>query len=88
MLAEEAAANDVTLIETFWRSIGHDACQAPGVRWVEPALGASGAPPVHPNQLGMECTAVVVAVTIAPTAPPDPALCAPRRWSRSPQFTG
>jgi lysophospholipase L1-like esterase len=83
MLAEEAAANDATLVDAFTASIGHDACQAPGVRWVEPVLGASGAPPVHPNQLGMECTAVVVNAVIAPTAPRDPALCAPRRWSRS-----
>lgn len=88
MLAEEAAANDAALIDAFAASIGHDACQAPGVRWVEPVLGASGAPPAHPNQLGMECTAVVVTAAIAPTAPPDPALCAPPAVVSVPQFTG
>ena len=88
MLAEQAAKNDATLVDAFAASIGHDACQAPGVRWVEPVLGASGAPPVHPNQLGMECTAVVVTAAIAPTAPPDPALCAPPAVVALPQFTG
>jgi lysophospholipase L1-like esterase len=87
MLADEAVANDATLVDAFIASIGHDACQAPGVRWVEPVLGASGAP-VHPNQLGMECTAVVVSDAIAPTAPPDPALCAPPAVVALPQFTG
>jgi len=88
MLAEEAAANDATLVDAFAASIGHDACQSSDVRWVEPVLGASGAPPVHPNQLGMECTAVVVTAAIAPTAPPDPALCAPPAVVAIPQFTG
>jgi lysophospholipase L1-like esterase len=88
MLAEQAAKNDATLVDAFAASIGHDACQAPGVRWVEPVLGASGAPPVHPNQLGHECKAVVVTAAIAPAAPPDPALCSPPAVVAEPQFTG
>ena len=88
MLAEQAAKNDADLVDAFADSIGHDACQAPGVRWVEPVLGASGAPPAHPNQLGMECTAVVVTAAIAPAAPADPALCAPPAVVAEPQFTG
>ncbi|RZS44856.1 GDSL-like lipase/acylhydrolase family protein [Herbihabitans rhizosphaerae] len=31
---------------------GHDACTAPGTRWVEPVLPASPTTPVHPNVLG------------------------------------
>jgi lysophospholipase L1-like esterase len=88
MLATRAAKHDATLVNAFAASIGHDACQAPGARWIEPVLGASGAPPVHPNQLGMECTAVVVTAAIAPAAPPDPALCVTPAVVALPQFTG
>jgi lysophospholipase L1-like esterase len=88
MLAEQAANNDATLVDAFAASIGHDACQAPGARWVEPLATASPAAPGHPNQLGMECTAVVVTAAIAPAAPPDPALCAPPAVVAEPQFTG
>jgi lysophospholipase L1-like esterase len=88
MLAERAAANDATVIDAFATSIGHDACQPSGVRWVEPALGGSGAPPVHPNKLGHECVAVVVLAAIAPAVPPDPALCAPPAVVAPPTFTG
>jgi lysophospholipase L1-like esterase len=88
MLATQAANSNATLVDAFAASIGHDACQAAGARWVEPLLGASGAPPGHPNQLGMECTAVVVTAAIAPAASPDPALCAPPAVVAVPQFTG
>jgi lysophospholipase L1-like esterase len=87
MLAEQAAANGATLVDAFAASVGHDACQASGIRWVEPALGASGAP-VHPNQLGHECVAVVVLAAVAPSVPPDPALCAPPAVVAPPEFTG
>lgn len=88
MLAEQAAANDAMLVDAFAASIGHDACQAPGVRWVEPVLNASGAPPVHPNQLGHGCVALAVLVTVAPSVPADPALCAPPVVVAAPQFAG
>jgi lysophospholipase L1-like esterase len=87
MLAKQAAANDAVLVDVFTPSIGHDACQVPGVRWVEPALGASGAP-VHPNQLGMECLAVAVLAAISPGTSTDPPLCAPPAVVDSPEFTG
>lgn len=88
MLAEQAAANDATLVDAFAASIGHDACQAAGVRWVEPAIGGSGAPPVHPNGLGQECVSVVVLAAVAPSVPADPALCAPPAVVAPPEFTG
>jgi hypothetical protein len=88
MLATQAAENDATLVDAFAACIGHDACQAPGARWVEPLAPASPAAPGHPNQLGMECTAVVVTAAVAPGAPPDPALCAPQAVVAEPQFTG
>ena len=53
MIAQQAAANDATFVDTYAASIGHDACQIPTVRWVEPVVPAAPAAPVHPNQLGM-----------------------------------
>lgn len=52
MLASEAQANDATFVDTYTPSIGHDACQAAGTRWIEPAIGANGALIIHPNSLG------------------------------------
>jgi hypothetical protein len=39
-------------VDTYTPSIGHDACQAPSVRWVEPVVPAADSAPVHPNRLG------------------------------------
>lgn len=52
MLATEAAANGATYVDTYTASIGHDACQAPGVKWVEGLIPTSPAVPFHPNALG------------------------------------
>lgn len=52
MLATEAAANNATFVDTYTASIGHDACQAPGVKWVEGLIPTSPAAPFHPNALG------------------------------------
>lgn len=60
MLRSEATAAGVTYVDTYTSSIGHDACQAPVVRWVEPVVPADGAAPVHPNARGMEGTKVAV----------------------------
>jgi len=40
-------------VDTYTPSIGHDACQPPAIRWVEPVIPAADAAPVHPNRLGM-----------------------------------
>jgi len=47
-------------VDTYTPSIGHDACQPPGIRWVEPVVPAQDAAPVHPNRLGMIGTADAV----------------------------
>jgi lysophospholipase L1-like esterase len=86
-LAKQAAAKRTTLVDAFAASVGHDACQPPGVRWVEPILGFSGAAPVHPNRLGMECTAVVALAVIAPGTPTE-GLCAPPALAATPEVTG
>ena len=60
MLAEQAAANHATLVGAYAASRGHDACQLPGIRWVEPLVPASPAAPVHPNIFGMLAMAKLV----------------------------
>ena len=53
MLAEQAAANGARLVDVYTESIGHDACQLPGIRWNEPVAPVNLAAPLHPNLLGM-----------------------------------
>lgn len=47
-----AAATGSTYVSLASVSEGHDACQAPGVRWVEPVLQGTNPVVVHPNALG------------------------------------
>jgi lysophospholipase L1-like esterase len=61
MLADQAAANGATLVDWYRASIGHDACKLPVIRWVEPFVPASPAAPVHPNLIGMQAAAQLVA---------------------------
>ena len=67
MLATQAAAAGATYVDVYGPSIGHDACQLPGTRWVEPLVPLSPAAPVHPNALGMQAMASVLlqAITAA-----------------------
>ena len=60
MLAGQAAANGATLVGAYEASRGHDACQPPVIRWVEPLVPASPAAPVHPNIFGMLAMADLV----------------------------
>lgn len=60
MLAARAAAGGATFVDTYGPSVGHDACAAPGVRWVEPLAPVAPAAPIHPNQAGMRATARAV----------------------------
>jgi lysophospholipase L1-like esterase len=53
MLATQAAANGAELIDWYGASVGHDACQPPVIRWVEPVVPVNAAAPIHPNLLGM-----------------------------------
>jgi lysophospholipase L1-like esterase len=82
-LAKQARSRKARLVDAFKASIGHDACQPSGVRWVEPIIGFSGAAPVHPNQLGMECTAVAALAVISPRTPTE-GLCQPPAIVESP----
>lgn len=47
--AEETGA---TYVDFSAVSDGHDACEAPGTRWIEPLLFGHSLVPVHPNALG------------------------------------
>jgi hypothetical protein len=60
MLADQAAANGAGLIDWYTPSIGHDACQPPGIKWVEGPVPMNAAAPVHPNLLGMIAAADLV----------------------------
>lgn len=64
MLATEAAGNGATYVDTYTPSIGHDACQLPTVRWVEPVVPNGPAAPVHPNAAGEQGMANAVLATI------------------------
>jgi lysophospholipase L1-like esterase len=39
-------------VDTETPSLGHDACQLPTVKWVEPVVPTEAAAPVHPNAAG------------------------------------
>lgn len=56
-LKKEAKANGAFFVETFKASEGHDFCQAPGTRWIEPIFGSLTEVPVHPNAAGEEADA-------------------------------
>jgi lysophospholipase L1-like esterase len=47
-----AVGHGYRYVDTYTPSIGHDACQAPAIRWVEPVVPAMDSAPVHPNRLG------------------------------------
>jgi len=47
-----AAATGATYVNLNTVSLGHDACQPIGVRWVEPVVQGTNAVIVHPNALG------------------------------------
>ena len=53
MVAAQAAAAGAGVIDWYTASIGHDACQPPVIRWVEPVVPVNAAAPLHPNLGGM-----------------------------------
>jgi hypothetical protein len=65
MLADRAAGAGVDFVDTYTPSIGHDACQLPGTKWIEGLAPTAPAAPVHPNALGMAEIGAVVADSLA-----------------------
>ncbi|MFC8132275.1 SGNH/GDSL hydrolase family protein [Streptomyces sp. NPDC057302] len=47
-----ASETGATFVDMAAASEGHDACKAPGTRWIEPVLFGTNFVPVHPNALG------------------------------------
>jgi len=60
MLEDEALLNGASYVDTYGPTVGHDMCQAPGVRWIEPLVPAAPAGPAHPNALGEQAMAAAV----------------------------
>jgi hypothetical protein len=65
MVAAEAAAAGARLIDWYAASVGHDACQLPVVRWVEPVAPVNAAAPIHPNLGGMLGASGLLSAAIA-----------------------
>jgi len=59
-LKHEAANTGAVFVNTFANSIGHDVCERPGVRWIEPLFGSLTGVAVHPNAMGEEQDALQV----------------------------
>jgi hypothetical protein len=58
------ASHDI-YVDTFTPSIGHNACEPVGKRWVEPLIGSLTGVPVHPNAAGQLADAVDVGLSMA-----------------------
>ncbi|MFF3173189.1 SGNH/GDSL hydrolase family protein [Streptomyces sp. NPDC057900] len=64
MLAEQAAVYGATYVDAYKPSVGHDACAADGVRYIEPKETESAAG-FHPNAAGHRSTAAAVLAAIS-----------------------
>jgi len=59
-----ALANHDVFVDTFPLSIGHNACEAVGKRWIEPLIGSLTGVALHPNATGEQADAVDVGVSM------------------------
>lgn len=64
MLADQASDHGAVFVDSYARSLGHDACQLPGTKWVEGPVPTSPAAPVHPNATGMQAVAAFTLDTL------------------------
>jgi lysophospholipase L1-like esterase len=60
MLKSRAEANGAVYVDTYTPSIGHDVCQGPAKRWIEPLVPTLPGAPVHPNTAGEAAMAAIV----------------------------
>jgi lysophospholipase L1-like esterase len=60
MLAAAAARAGVDYVDTYDATIGHDACQSSGVKWIEGLIPTSLAVPLHPNAAGEQAMARLI----------------------------
>lgn len=68
VIATEAAARDMTFVDTYTSSVGHDMCRPPGEKWLEGMFPTSPAAPVHPNALGARNQADQVLASLTTTS--------------------
>lgn len=54
---ENQLGKQVTLVDLYNESVGHDVCKPIGTKWFEHILPTETAAPLHPNPLGMEFAA-------------------------------
>ena len=59
-----AIANHDIFVDTFTPSIGHNACEPVGKRWIEPLIGSLTGVPVHPNATGQQVDAIDVGLSM------------------------
>lgn len=59
MLRERAAWAGATYVDTYTPTVGHDMCQSPGKRYVEPLLPVT-AGSAHPNKAGHAALAGII----------------------------
>ncbi|MGW2954582.1 GDSL-type esterase/lipase family protein, partial [Streptomyces eurythermus] len=60
MLRLVAGVNGAEYVDTYGPTAGHDMCQAPADRWIEPLRPAAPAAPAHPNARGEAAMAQAV----------------------------
>lgn len=63
-LKSTATAHNATYVDIYTGGIGHDACQPPGLAWINGALLVPPSFPAHPNDLSFLNSAPVVANAI------------------------
>jgi GDSL-like Lipase/Acylhydrolase family len=59
-----AIANHDTFVDTFTPSIGHNACEPVGKRWIEPIFGSLTGVQMHPNATGQQVDAIDVGLSM------------------------
>ncbi|GAA1366731.1 SGNH/GDSL hydrolase family protein [Streptomyces beijiangensis] len=64
VIAAQASAHGAEYVDVRTPSKGHDACQVPGVKWLEGFLPTAPAAPLHPNALGEQAYATFVGARI------------------------
>ncbi|MGH3781355.1 MAG: SGNH/GDSL hydrolase family protein [Pseudonocardiaceae bacterium] len=69
MLADQAGNHGAVFFDSYAGSLGHDACQQPGMKWVEGTAPTSAAAPDHPNLIGMQKVAGFALDALSAPAP-------------------
>lgn len=67
VIVKAAHETGTEVVDFAAKSVGHDACQRPGVRWVAPIVQLHQVVPAHPNARGERQMARIVAQHLAQT---------------------